>query len=502
MAAVTLLGGTFNTSAGVKTATLTPAVGDLIVIAISHTGDSSWSNPTDNNSDGLGTYTIIGSITSNVNDGISAIGLYVRDAAIGSASSTVFTAPSPAADTGGGIFVIKVTGMTRFGASAVRQYKYAKVLSGAPGQTGTWSSAKLTTNPVIGVLGDTLGAAAGPTSGYIELYDSTQGTPFMRVEIQSRNSGDTSSTMNWTDVAGSTMTGEVLGIELDASTLVNLSTPTFGFTAPDVAQNRSLTFSTAASTFTANTAALSLAAQIAAGALDFNRQVFQIATVNNQAVATFDFIQSDISVGNSISLNPAGATFAANDVQLAIVNQLDVGVLNLVGEPTEQVASTTLNTAAMTFTGQVIAEVRTVDITTAMFDATPQDINPGIVVTLSTAEIIFTANDILVEQAPLGYVLGLTAAAMNFVASSILNGNSTTLSTAAMNDVAYDVQNALTNNLSASTADFTPQNLTVTQAVVQVLLTAAAFDFVPRSMQAAGISSVGDRRRIMVGVGK
>ena len=502
MAAVTLLGSTYTTTAGAKTVTATPAVDDLIVLAIAHTGDSSWSNPTDNNSDDLGTYTIVGSITSNINDGVSAIGIYVRDAAIGSASSTVFTAPDPGTDTGGGLFVLKITGMSRYGIGAVRQYKYASTSSGGAGTTGTWTSAKLTGNPVIGVLGDTLGSAAAPTSGYTELFDANYSTPFCRVEVQSRNSGDTSSSMLWTGAAGTSMTGEVLGVEFNASTLLTLTAPTLGLTPQNIAQNRTQNLTAAALTLTPNSVTALWTIRPATADFTFNREVFQITTVNNQSVSTFDFVQPDINVGASWSLTAAAVGFVANDLQLAITNNLDVGNLILAGQDTQQVASTTLGTTTMDFVDGDITEVQVVALDATALNFTAQTSNPVAVVTLSTAVMDMVVLDIRPENLPLGTVQVMTIAAMNFVVNDIGNTASTTLSAAAMNDVAYDLHLLSGNVLTAPTFDLAPQPLTVTQAAVVVALVPATFDFVPSAIQAAGTSSVGDRRRIMMGVGK
>src|SRR5690349_16960389 len=106
MAAVTLLGSaTFNTSSGTKTVTATPAVGDLIVIITAHSGNTSASAPTDDNSSG--TYTQIGSGAVKATSA-DQLRMWVRTAPIAAASSTVFT-HAPGASSGGGLVVLKVT---------------------------------------------------------------------------------------------------------------------------------------------------------------------------------------------------------------------------------------------------------------------------------------------------------------------------------------------------------------------------------------------------------
>lgn len=223
MAAVSLLGSTINTTAGAKTVTATPAVGDLIVIVLQASKATSasltFSAPTDDNSSG--TYTLVGTSSFYCTDNATFRvygAVYVRDSLIASASSTIFTMPAPVTDDGGGLAVLKITGMSKAGSSAIRQFKSATSGSGtfsANPSTGTWTSARLTTNPTIGVVvNSTNPAAMIPTSQFTELIDTGYTTPTTGFEIQSRNSGDTGSTMVWTGVQSY---WNCIGFELDAS---------------------------------------------------------------------------------------------------------------------------------------------------------------------------------------------------------------------------------------------------------------------------------------------
>lgn len=214
MAVVTLLGSTFTTTSGAKSVTATPAVGDLILIFVQVSSDQTWSAPTDDNSSG--TYTQLGG--DYLSDASANFGrLYARDALIASASSTIFSLANPSADTGGGLAIIKVTGMSRAGASAVRQSKIGNFGSGGTTPaTGTWTSNKLTTNPVIGcVLNLANPAARTPTTSYSELLDTGYASPDTGIEIQYINSGDTTNTMTWGNSSASAWS--CMGVELDAS---------------------------------------------------------------------------------------------------------------------------------------------------------------------------------------------------------------------------------------------------------------------------------------------
>src|SRR5262245_22496776 len=108
----------FTTASGTKTVTATPAVGDLIIIVTAHSGNTSGTAPTDDNSDGLGTYTLIDTaVKASSADTMKA---WVRNSPIGSASSTVFS-HAPGTSTGGGLGVFKCTEITKKGSAAIRQ---------------------------------------------------------------------------------------------------------------------------------------------------------------------------------------------------------------------------------------------------------------------------------------------------------------------------------------------------------------------------------------------
>ena len=213
MAAVTLLGSTFTTTSGAKSVTATPAVGDLLLILVQVASDGTWDIPTDSQS---GTYVAVG---DGLFSSISPRGqLYIRTSLISSATSTTFDLANPGSDTGGGLAVIKVTGMTKVGLDAVRQYKQQNYTTpSATVATGTWASSKLTSNPVIGIAiqsGSASSPLFTPTSGYTALLEARYSTPDYTIEIQSINSGDTTSTMDW----GSTLDNwACIGVELAAS---------------------------------------------------------------------------------------------------------------------------------------------------------------------------------------------------------------------------------------------------------------------------------------------
>jgi hypothetical protein len=213
VAAATLLGSvTWNTNSGTKTVTATPTASDLIALILGHTGSTSAAAPTDDNTDGLGTYTLAQSNVYTTSGNFLAI--YVRDALIGSATSTIFS-HAPGATSGGGVAVIRITGMTKTGTLAIRSVGgQDNQTSGTP--TVTLSNTALTGNPVIGaVMGNSNPLSITPPTSFTEQTDVGYTNPNGGLEVATRDSGHTSSTVAW----GTSLSNDFASsaVELDAS---------------------------------------------------------------------------------------------------------------------------------------------------------------------------------------------------------------------------------------------------------------------------------------------
>lgn len=223
MATGTDAGGTWNTTAGNKTVVATPAASDLIVVV--H-GMSTWASAdnsvvTDNNADGLGTYHRIGSATAPMSEGggtTGALWISVRNALIGSATSTTFTVTNTG-DTGGGLTVLRFSGMTRVGGAAVRQSVGESSATENP-PTITFASTTLTGNPVIlACMGEDNPLALTPPTGFTEADDTGWATPTTGIEVCWDNSGNTATLFSWS--GGASTDHNEVGIELDTSALTN-----------------------------------------------------------------------------------------------------------------------------------------------------------------------------------------------------------------------------------------------------------------------------------------
>lgn len=219
MATGTDAGGTWNTTAGNKLVVATPALSDLIVVVHGISGWASGddSTITDSNLDGLGTYTKFGTATAPLSTGggtACALWFSVRNALIGSATATTFTATNTG-DTGGGLTVLQFSGMSRVGASAVLQSIGESTATENP-PTITFGATTLTGNPVIlACMGEDNPLALTPPTGFTEADDTGWATPTTGVEVCWDDAGNTATLFSWS--GGASTDHNEIGIELDTS---------------------------------------------------------------------------------------------------------------------------------------------------------------------------------------------------------------------------------------------------------------------------------------------
>jgi hypothetical protein len=199
-AALTLLGSitASTTNSGNKTVTATPAVGDLIFLLCGATGNTSATAPTDNNSDGLGSYTQVGSTFLKASSA-DALTVWVRNSLIGSATSTTFT-HNPGTTSGGFVAAVKATGMSVAGLKAIRQSAGQQNATAATTPAPVLPATPYRENPVFGaVFNATNPATMTPRSSpsYTERGDTGYSTPTSGFEVMTIDSGETSATITW-----------------------------------------------------------------------------------------------------------------------------------------------------------------------------------------------------------------------------------------------------------------------------------------------------------------
>lgn len=219
MATVTFGVATWTTTAGNKTGILTPAVGDLLVVVCANSGRTTAQAPTVTDNNSSGTYTQVKAATKNTS--ADSMWVFVRTALIAAASSTTVTfAPNAAADSGGGLVVYRVSGMTLTGASAVNNSgSQDNVASGTPAVPLT--RAAYAFDAMIGAVNTTTNGAANsaPPSGWdTEGFDNGYNVPANGLATESRSSGETGSTITFGAAAPSAFCSIV--VELDTTGLL------------------------------------------------------------------------------------------------------------------------------------------------------------------------------------------------------------------------------------------------------------------------------------------
>jgi hypothetical protein len=209
----------WSTTAGNKSAAAATVLNDLIIVLCAATGTNGTNADTtavsDNNADGLGTYTkVTGGDSGSASPRTE---VFIRNNLVGSATSTTVSA-TQANSNGGGFNALRVTGMTNVGTAAIRQIAFAAFGAGATPSV-TLTSAALTGNSLCGMVVNGNTGAAGTTAteptGWTEIQDLVYSTPSTGLETARLDSGFTGTTVSWG--ATSATAGIALVVEFDTS---------------------------------------------------------------------------------------------------------------------------------------------------------------------------------------------------------------------------------------------------------------------------------------------
>lgn len=212
MALVTSLGSTFLTTGGNETVVATPAIGDLIVVCCASSGRTVGQIPTITDNNSSGTYTLIAATTCTTN--VDSGWIFIRNALIPAASSTTFTY-AISGDTGGGLNVLKVVGVSSVGAAAARQYATQNNQAAAT-PAPVFNTTPDQNNACIGMI---INATAGPIinqpATWTELVDVTYGTPTFSMETCTKAGLQSTATVTWGSASGSQFGAIVLELNCD-----------------------------------------------------------------------------------------------------------------------------------------------------------------------------------------------------------------------------------------------------------------------------------------------
>jgi hypothetical protein len=216
MAAIVAGNHVINTTTGTKTtAAFTPALGDLLILITFHTANTSATAPTDDNADGLGAYTQITGCLAQKNTSADTMRFWIRNALVGSATSTTAT-HAPGTTTGGGVVAMRVSGMTKTGATAALVTGAQQNQAGGGTPTVTLSGTPTGTNPMVGaVFNQSVPPILTEPSGWTENNDIGYSTPTTGLEVVRDDTGFASGTVTWGSASGSGFCS--FAVELDAS---------------------------------------------------------------------------------------------------------------------------------------------------------------------------------------------------------------------------------------------------------------------------------------------
>lgn len=213
MPAWTFGASTWNTTADSKTASLTPAVGDLLVVVAASSGLAGGTTAvSDDNSTGAYTQVDVD------RTGFSTTGVltvWVRNTLVPAASPTVVTA-AQVGSTGGGLHVYRLSGMTLLGAAAVRSSggESSGGISGTPAPV--LSDTPVARNPVLIAVACGVNAAVMTArTNYTEGADSGYNSPATGLGSAVLNSGEISATLTFAGATGAATFASV-GVEFES----------------------------------------------------------------------------------------------------------------------------------------------------------------------------------------------------------------------------------------------------------------------------------------------
>lgn len=209
---------TFRTSAaggstsgtGDRTATIVPAVGDLLVVYC-FVSTNTNNTPTCSDNNGSGTYfriDVANVVIATVNHRLS---IFVRNALMVNTTSTIVTVAT-GSNTSGIVHVLAIAGMFRVGANAVRG-KGLQDNQAASTPAPALNQTTLTQSLTIAAVGSADTDTVVP-GGWTERQDTTFATPTVALQTSTRDSGFTGTTITFGAAQGTTFCSHAL--ELDA----------------------------------------------------------------------------------------------------------------------------------------------------------------------------------------------------------------------------------------------------------------------------------------------
>lgn len=250
-------GGTSST--GNRTCAITTLAGDLVLVFCSASGNTNAA-PTCSDDQG-GAYTLIDSAAFGASANTGS--WFVGNALVGTGAATTITVAT-GSNTAAEIVAVAIAGMSRSGASAIRSQGKQANQASATTPAPALNQAALTGNPTIGaVFNSTNPATMTAPASWTERQDVGQSTPTTGLEVVTRDSGFTGTTVTWGSTSGSAFASAIVEIDSSSPPATGTSSTTQGANTSSASATVAVT-ATSATTQGADTGAASASIAIQA----------------------------------------------------------------------------------------------------------------------------------------------------------------------------------------------------------------------------------------------
>lgn len=195
------------------TGSFTPAAGDLLVVLVVATGTVGAGSCTES----LGETTFTKITTALKATSADTLYLFISNQPLATAGARTVTYGTASTSASGAVVTVyRLSGQSRFGASAARQSAVQSNQAAAATPAPAFGVAVLTGNPTLGVVGNATNVATmTPPTSWTEDSDNGYATPTTGQESVSRTSGFTGTTVTWGSTSASAF-GDIV-VEIDTS---------------------------------------------------------------------------------------------------------------------------------------------------------------------------------------------------------------------------------------------------------------------------------------------
>lgn len=393
------------------------STGELLVVSVVAGGTSDPGEVTAA-ANGVSTFTRVDSV--GFNGSINETYLFIADQlTTGTSAMTVTFDCTGDVGSGAIVMVCGVVGMSKTGATAIRQFAVVENGTGGTTPAFTFASACLTGNVTIYAIGEISTAGLNNPTNWTEGAQSSFSSPTIGGAYGYRESGFTGTTVTWPasetahggiivelDTSGSGVTGAgvaAFGFTATASgvpTTLGVAAASFGFTATGAGIDRAIGAALAAFGFTGTASGTSAAPTVtgaAVAAFGFTGTANGIDRALGQSAATFGFTAS--SAGQPTTLGQAVAAFGYTATTAGIDRALGAAA------------------ASFGYTGTAAGLARVLGAATASlgFTAAASGTTSGAPVTgVAAASFGFTGASLGVDRAT-----GVAAAAFGYTATAL-----------------------------------------------------------------------------------